>query len=335
MREKFERKSSKMSDSNTVLNLLREILRNDRNNTTGRTQPTREELVRRDYENMFKLINEYQFTMTEYQNNMHSYLLLLSSLQLQLQSFTAGGAAAVAAETRAPPSQPFRPSTSRGGNGNGNRMNTTFLPMNSNPLPPVQPTASAAATSTRSADTRRMLDSLVRTSPRTTDLSGSGVMPMTARVATGNSASPAVNLIDVVFEYDGSSIGDDTDTAVQHLIDNDDFRNSILRAAGIEGGDNMMHWVMTPQYTGAGTGSGEDEPRGLTNAEIRRNTELLIFREDLEGLLSNTCPITMEDYVVGDRLLQLRVCRHAFRERELVEWFQRERTCPVCRTLYG
>lgn len=324
-----------MSDSNTVLNLLREILRNDRNNTTGRTQPNREEQVRRDYENMSKIISEYQYTMTEYQNNMHTYLLLLTSLQLQLPSFTAGGAAAVAAETRVPPSQPFRPPTSRGGNGNGNRMNTTFRPMNSNPLPPVQPTAIATATAARSAETRRMLDSLIRNSPRTTDLSGSGVMPMTARVAASNPTSPAVNLIDVVFEYDGSNMGDDTDTAVQHLIDNDDFRNSILRAAGIEGGDNMMHWVMTPQYTGAGTGSEEDEPRGLTNAEIRRNTESLVFREDLEGLLSNTCPITMEDYVVGDRLLQLRVCRHAFRERELVEWFQRERTCPVCRTLYG
>ena len=315
-----------MSDSNTALNLLREILRSDRSSrtTSERAQPTREELVRRDYENMFKLINEYQFTMTEYQNNMHTYLLLLSSLQLQLPSFDVGS------ETRTPP-------TSRGGNGNrnGNRMNTTFRPMNSNPLPPVRPTVAVAAANNRSADTRRMFESLVRSSSSSSDISGSGVMPMTARVAASNSASPAVNLIDVVFEYDGSNTGDDTDTAVQHLIDNDDFRNSILRAAGIEGSNNMMHWVMTPQYTGAGAGSGEDEPRGLTNEEIYRNTELLIFSDDLEGLLSNTCPITMEDYVAGDRLLQLRVCRHAFRERELVEWFQRERTCPVCRTLYG
>ena len=327
LERKFKIKFEKMSDSNTVLNLLREILRGDRRNSE-RAQPNREELVRRDYENMFKLINEYQFTMTEYQNNMHTYLLLLSSLQLQLPSFAAGAVASVS-ETRAPSSQPFRPPTSRG-NGNGNRMNTTFLPMNSNPLPPVRPTVTASAA--RSSETRRMFDSLVRNSPRTTDLSGSGVVPMTARVAASNSASPAVNLIDVVFEYDGSSMGDDTDTAVQHLIDNDDFRNSILRAAGIEGGDNMMHWVMTPQYAGVGE---EEEPRGLTNEEIRRNTESLVFREDLEGLLSNTCPITMEEYVSGDRLLQLRTCRHAFRERELVEWFQRERTCPVCRTLYG
>jgi hypothetical protein len=316
-----------MSNSNTVLNLLREILRSNRNNTTSeRHQPTREELVRRDYENMFKLINEYQYTMTEYQNNMHSYLLLLSSLQLQLQSSASGS------ETRASLSQSFP--TSRGGNGNRNHVNTTFRPMNSNPLPPVGPTSTATATSaTRTADTRRMFDSLVRTT--SSDISGSGVIPMTARVAASNIASPAVNLIDVVFEYDGSNMGDDTDTAVQHLIDNDDFRNSILRAAGIEGGDNMMHWVMTPQYAGSGDGSGEDEPRGLTNEEIRRNTDSLVFRDDLEGLLSNTCPITMEDYVVGDRLLQLRTCRHAFRERELVEWFQRERTCPVCRTSYG
>jgi len=311
-----------MSDSNTVLNLLREILRSDRRNSASeRAQPTREELVRRDYENMFKLINEYQYTMTEYQNNMHTYLLLLSSLQLQMPSFATASTASGPTETRAPPRT----------HGNGNRVNTAFRPMNSNPLPPVQPTTTSASAS----DTRRMFESLVRTSPRTTDLSGSGVVPMTARVATtasssGNSASPAVNLIDVVFEYDSSMLGNETDTAVQHLIDNDDFRNSILRAAGIEGGDNMMHWVMTPQYAGA-----EDEPRGLTNEEIYRNTELLIFREDLEGLLSNTCPITMEEYVVGDRLLQLRTCRHAFRERELVEWFQRECTCPVCRTSYG
>jgi len=311
-----------MSDSNTVLNLLREILRSNRS-TTERAQPNREEQVRRDYENMSKLISEYQYTMTEYQNNMHTYLLLLTSLQLQMPSF----ASVMAAETRASLSQSIRPPTSRGGN--GNRMNTTFRPMNSNPLPPVRPTSTASA-----SETRRMFDSLVRTSPRTTDLSGSGVIPMTGRVASSNSTSPSVNLIDVLFEYDGSSMGDETETAVQHLIDNDDFRNSILRAAGIEGSNNMMHWVMTPQYAGAGAGSRDDEPRGLTNEEIYRNTELLVFREDLEGLLSNTCPITMEEFAVGDRLLQLRTCRHAFRERELVEWFQRECTCPVCRTLY-
>jgi hypothetical protein len=145
----------------------------------------------------------------------------------------------------------------------------------------------------------------------------------------------AVDTIDIVFEYDDlrSSPSDSNahETSLQRMIQSDDFRNRILRAAGIDGHrTNIMRWIVASSNTEELDG----EPRGLTLEETRSCTESLVYTEGMEGLLSNVCPITMEEYAEGDRLLRLRECRHAFRERELVEWFSRHSTCPVCRTSY-
>jgi len=153
--------------------------------------------------------------------------------------------------------------------------------------------------------------------------------PSGTGLATGSTSSTApINLIDIVFEYDDTFQQFNTpegEASIQRMIQNDDFRNQILRAAGLGGQGNVMRWIVAPE------GLEDTEPRGLSMEEIRGCTESLVYSEGMEGLLSTVCPITMEEYVAGDRLLQLRECRHAFRERELVEWFQRHDTCPGCR----
>jgi len=315
--------------------LLQEMLRNIRLRQN-------EQQSRRDYNNLINIMNDYQNNMSDYQRNMteyhklmNTYLLLLTSLQMQISS------SRLDMESPQPQTQSqtrtnYRPSTSR-----GNQTYTTpSFPINTNiradhgTRPPYYQTnlVSESIPFSTTDDTRRLFDSLLNDNQRNTwDNSGNRIFPSSNyRTNPEPQSSPA--LIDIILEYDENQMQGVTNfqgdnTALQRIINSDDFRNSILRAAGIENQETVRRWVVNPQN--------EEDVRGLTLEEIRNVTISLIFTETTEGLLSTTCPITMEEFVPGDRLLQLRTCQHAFRERELVEWFHRERTCPVCRTNYG
>jgi hypothetical protein len=368
----------------SLLSVLQDWLRNDRTRS-------QQQQLRQDYENLVKLVSDYQHTMSEYQNNMNSYLLLLTSLQIQLlpsQSST-DETPRETQTSQSPTENPFsqrqsQPQTRPQRNSArsyprdrraGNRSYANVAA--SNPLNtlrplitryhPIQNTRNSNTTSfftspnNNNNETSRLFDSLVRenrggvlnmdvcgnslfgiTSSENTENPWSSLFPPLSStnppifgsgVLGGNSESstttnPPVNLIDIVFEYDDQYQQFNTpegEASLQRMIQNDDFRNQILRAAGLNNHSNVMRWIVAPN------GFEDSEQQGLTMDEIRSCTDSLIYQEGMEGLLSNVCPITMEDFVVGDRLLQLRDCRHAFRERELVEWFQRHHTCPVCR----
>jgi hypothetical protein len=44
------------------------------------------------------------------------------------------------------------------------------------------------------------------------------------------------------------------------------------------------------------------------------------------------CAISMEDFVDGDNVTEIRVCGHRFKTQPLMDWFaRRNRTCPCCR----
>jgi hypothetical protein len=268
--------------------------------------------------------------MKDYQKIMNTYLLLSTSIHLQTSSLQTQTHTPIQTRTT------NRPPTSR-----GNQTYTTpSFPINTNirtdhsTRPPYYQTSliSESIPFSTPGDTRRLFDSLLSDSQRNIwDNSGNRLFPPISRPNPVPQSSPT--LIDIILEYDedqtqqGVTNSQTDDTAIQRIINSDDFRNSILRAAGIENQETVTRWVVNPQNS--------EEERGLTLEEIRNVTNSLIFSENTEGLLSTTCPITMEEFVPGDRLLQLRTCQHAFRERELVEWFHRERTCPVCRTIYG
>eukprot|EP01064_Diplonema_japonicum_P004900 TRINITY_DN13238_c0_g3_i1.p1 TRINITY_DN13238_c0_g3~~TRINITY_DN13238_c0_g3_i1.p1 ORF type:complete len:128 (+),score=21.41 TRINITY_DN13238_c0_g3_i1:44-427(+) len=42
-------------------------------------------------------------------------------------------------------------------------------------------------------------------------------------------------------------------------------------------------------------------------------------------------PITQEDFVKGEILVELRKCGHVFKPVGLKKWFKKEHLCPVCR----
>ena len=46
---------------------------------------------------------------------------------------------------------------------------------------------------------------------------------------------------------------------------------------------------------------------------------------------NRVCPISLDDFVEGETVLELRECRHVFKPAELRRWLERHECCPVCR----
>lgn len=44
-----------------------------------------------------------------------------------------------------------------------------------------------------------------------------------------------------------------------------------------------------------------------------------------------SCPLTLEDFEIGEELCRIRQCRHVFTWKYLQEWFCTNSHCPVCR----
>jgi hypothetical protein len=72
----------------------------------------------------------------------------------------------------------------------------------------------------------------------------------------------------------------------------------------------------------------QPEERGLTPEEINRYTENSIWEETA---ITQTCPISLEDFQSGDSISKILICGHQFKRDCLERWFQRHSHCPVCR----
>ena len=56
-----------------------------------------------------------------------------------------------------------------------------------------------------------------------------------------------------------------------------------------------------------------------------------LFTYNGEEGMESRCPISLEDFVVGDELCEIRHCHHVFKWSNLQSWFSRNSNCPVCR----
>ena len=75
-----------------------------------------------------------------------------------------------------------------------------------------------------------------------------------------------------------------------------------------------------------------EQERRLTNVEITNATRTFTYNEELsETLNDNRCPISLETFVTGDVLSEIRGCHHVFRRDNLLRWFRRSNCCPICR----
>ena len=66
----------------------------------------------------------------------------------------------------------------------------------------------------------------------------------------------------------------------------------------------------------------------LSQEQIDLATATVDYTDDLSGVV---CPITLEEFHEGDELCKIIHCNHIFRKPQLMNWFQRNVKCPVCR----
>lgn len=80
------------------------------------------------------------------------------------------------------------------------------------------------------------------------------------------------------------------------------------------------------------TSSGSNTTR-LTQKQIQENTRTFVYDENGETqLITNTCPISHNDFQNGDILCEINSCKHVFKQAEILRWFDVNHSCPVCRT---
>lgn len=68
--------------------------------------------------------------------------------------------------------------------------------------------------------------------------------------------------------------------------------------------------------------------RELTQIQIQNSTEIIPFMDDMNEL---RCPISFEDFVVGENITKIKNCGHYFKTAGIMNWLRRSSLCPVCR----
>jgi hypothetical protein len=64
------------------------------------------------------------------------------------------------------------------------------------------------------------------------------------------------------------------------------------------------------------------------NEDIRNATEVI---EYTSSFTEYRCPISLENFTIGEEIRRIKHCGHIFNNNSLIEWFQRNVRCPVCR----
>ena len=69
-----------------------------------------------------------------------------------------------------------------------------------------------------------------------------------------------------------------------------------------------------------------------TISQILEGTERYNYTpERMRDISTTRCPISLEDFQLGDELCEIKHCHHIFKWRSLQTWFSRNSHCPVCR----
>ena len=67
-----------------------------------------------------------------------------------------------------------------------------------------------------------------------------------------------------------------------------------------------------------------------TNNQILNATEDLIYSSDI-SLINTSCPITQEPFDNSQNIMRIRECGHCFSREGVLEWFDTNVRCPICR----
>jgi len=74
-----------------------------------------------------------------------------------------------------------------------------------------------------------------------------------------------------------------------------------------------------------------DNLRPMNRDEINMNTRTFTYEENSLPEDRRSCPISMENFQLGDIVCEIRGCGHTFRRPALINWLRRSSLCPVCR----
>jgi len=64
--------------------------------------------------------------------------------------------------------------------------------------------------------------------------------------------------------------------------------------------------------------------------QILSAIDRLIFN-NIENPLNSSCPICQVDFSYNDEVIQLKECKHIFSPTHILQWFERNVYCPLCR----
>ena len=78
--------------------------------------------------------------------------------------------------------------------------------------------------------------------------------------------------------------------------------------------------------------SGVNPNAPLSADEISRYTSTYSCTPTVFGDISgNRCPISLDNFQIGDVLIRINGCGHTFKRHALMRWFERSNSCPMCR----
>jgi len=70
---------------------------------------------------------------------------------------------------------------------------------------------------------------------------------------------------------------------------------------------------------------------GLTPEEIQHATREIEYEDASNNRISSQCPISLEEFLEGESILQIQLCGHVFKPEAIRRWFLSHDCCPVCR----
>jgi len=67
----------------------------------------------------------------------------------------------------------------------------------------------------------------------------------------------------------------------------------------------------------------------LTQEQIDISTVIVPYNREIHH--EETCPISLDDFIVNEDICQIIGCGHYFKKNHIIRWFQNNHICPVCR----
>ena len=88
--------------------------------------------------------------------------------------------------------------------------------------------------------------------------------------------------------------------------------------------DSEAFSFFVPYYNNEDTNTQE----GLTQLQIEDKTEIILYDSSMN---ETRCPITFEDFNIGENICRIKHCGHFFKTQSIQNWLRNNFYCPICR----